>query len=198
MRGRLLVVDDFVPTTTTYRRFFERAGCSVDVAHCLRDARLLLARAEQQLACYDAIVLDLRLPDGDGAELMTLLGPQGARPVVLVLSGYLTSQRTVEFMRHDVQCLTKPAAAELIMEALDELLAAARPRDGARALAQENRLSPKESLLLALACDGKTDEEAALALGVAIGTVYSMWARIRKKTGHRGKREILLAAARRR
>ena len=58
-----------------------REGLTVDSVASLDEARAALA-----LAQYRLLVLDRRLEDGDGLELLRELGPQATRPAVLVLS----------------------------------------------------------------------------------------------------------------
>ena len=65
---RLLLVEDEEDLVGVVRRSLVRAGYAVDVASTL-------AEAEERLGvnAYDLMVLDLRLPDGDGIDLATRL-----------------------------------------------------------------------------------------------------------------------------
>lgn len=71
---RLLIVEDEVELAETVRRALGRAGWAVDLA---ADA----AEAEEKvgLYAYDAVVLDLNLPDLDGVELCRRLRVGGLR-----------------------------------------------------------------------------------------------------------------------
>ena len=63
---RLLVVEDEARITEVLRAALSRAGFAVDAVGTMADARAALP-----LAPYDAIILDLGLPDGDGLDLLT-------------------------------------------------------------------------------------------------------------------------------
>ncbi|MBN8829222.1 MAG: response regulator transcription factor [Sphingomonadales bacterium] len=60
---RVLVVEDNQRLAKLVADGLQRRGFSCDIAHCLADADDAMAGAS-----YDAIVLDLGLPDGDGLE----------------------------------------------------------------------------------------------------------------------------------
>jgi DNA-binding response OmpR family regulator len=78
---RLLVVEDEHELATLMRGTLERAGFAVDLAPDLTQARDHLG-----LVRYDALVLDLALPDGDGLSLLRRLRANGATVAVLVLT----------------------------------------------------------------------------------------------------------------
>lgn len=59
---RILIVDDEVGLLPLFRKALERIGFEVAVAHSLWEA-------EQQPGPFDAIVADVRLPNGDGRHL---------------------------------------------------------------------------------------------------------------------------------
>ena len=64
MSPRLLLIDDDARLTAMVGDYLRRAGYTVDVAGSLAEGRERIGRE-----LYDALVLDLRLPDGDGLEL---------------------------------------------------------------------------------------------------------------------------------
>ena len=78
---RLLVVEDEVRITEVLRAALSRAGFAVDAVATVADARAALP-----LAPYDAVILDLGLPDGDGLDLLTELRRAGSLVPVLVLT----------------------------------------------------------------------------------------------------------------
>ena len=78
---RLLVVEDEVRIVELVRSAFLRAGFTVDSMHTVADA---LAAASA--IPYDAIVLDLGLPDGDGVALLKELKQTGSKTPVLILT----------------------------------------------------------------------------------------------------------------
>ncbi len=78
---RLLVVEDEPDLLVLMSRALERGGFAVDGAPDLAQADLHLG-----LASYDALILDLNLPDGDGLSLLRRLRARGSRLPILVLT----------------------------------------------------------------------------------------------------------------
>ena len=78
---RLLVVEDEARITEVLRAALSRAGFAVDAVDTMADARAMIP-----LAPYDAVILDLGLPDGDGLDLLTELRRTGSLVPVLVLT----------------------------------------------------------------------------------------------------------------
>ncbi len=78
---RLLVVEDERELANLIRGALERAGFAADVAPDL-------AQSEDHLAVvrYDAMILDLALPDGDGLFLLRRLRARGSSLPVLLLT----------------------------------------------------------------------------------------------------------------
>lgn len=78
---RLLAVEDERDLGLLLRSALEKAGFAVDLARRLDDAADHLA-----LVTYDAAILDLSLPDGDGIELLRQLRRQGSTLPILILT----------------------------------------------------------------------------------------------------------------
>ena len=78
---RLLIVEDEARIVEVLRAALGRAGFVVDAVETIATARATLP-----LVSYDAVVLDLGLPDGDGLELLAELRRDGSRVPVLVLT----------------------------------------------------------------------------------------------------------------
>jgi DNA-binding response OmpR family regulator len=78
---RLLVVEDEARIVEVLRAALARAGFVVDAVETVAEARAALP-----LIPYDAVILDLGLPDGDGLALLAGLRRHGSRVPVLVLT----------------------------------------------------------------------------------------------------------------
>src|SRR5262249_19952587 len=78
---RLLVIEDEPRIAEILKNGLTRAGFVVDVVGLRADAREALA-----LTAYDAAILDLGLPDGDGLKLLAELRPVPNRIPILVLT----------------------------------------------------------------------------------------------------------------
>jgi DNA-binding response OmpR family regulator len=78
---RLLIVEDETRIAELVKAGLARAGFAVDVVGLCADARAALS-----VTRYDAAVVDLGLPDGDGLELLRELRTKGNQTPVLVLT----------------------------------------------------------------------------------------------------------------
>jgi DNA-binding response OmpR family regulator len=78
---RLLVVEDEGRIAELVKAGLARAGFAVDVVGLRADAQAALS-----VTTYDAAVVDLGLPDGDGLELLRKLRAEGDQTPVLVLT----------------------------------------------------------------------------------------------------------------
>ena len=87
---RALVVDDDSTLTMLVRRLLEEDGYAVDVAAKAEEGRTLAMVNE-----YDAIILDLQLPDGNGVSVLQHLRREGKKTPVVVLTGTKDSEVTI-------------------------------------------------------------------------------------------------------
>jgi DNA-binding response OmpR family regulator len=78
---RLLIVEDETRIAELVKAGLARAGFAVDVVGLCADARAALS-----VTRYDAAVVDLGLPDGDGLDLLRELRIKGNQTPVLVLT----------------------------------------------------------------------------------------------------------------
>src|SRR5215472_13956868 len=78
---RLLVIEDESRIAEILRPPLEQAGFAVDFVHLCADGRVALASH-----AYDAAILDLGLPDGDGLDLLAELRARGDGTPILVLT----------------------------------------------------------------------------------------------------------------
>jgi len=78
---RLLVIEDESRIAEVLRPALEQAGFAVDFVHLCADGRAALASHT-----YDAAILDLGLPDGDGLDLLAELRSRGDGVPILVLT----------------------------------------------------------------------------------------------------------------
>jgi two-component system response regulator AtoC len=99
----LMIVDDERNFTESLRLAMEDAF-TVSVAGSLECAREVLKNSMP-----DAILLDLRLPDGEGVELLNELKEFSRRPVVIIMTAFATVD-SAKKARHEgaVDYFTKP------------------------------------------------------------------------------------------
>jgi DNA-binding response OmpR family regulator len=78
---RLLVVEDEVRIAEVLRTSLGKAGFAVDSVASCGDAQAAL-----EVGAYDAMILDLGLPDGDGLALLARLRSRGDQTPILILT----------------------------------------------------------------------------------------------------------------
>jgi DNA-binding response OmpR family regulator len=110
---RLLIVDDDDATATMLRRSLSRHGFRVDAVGSAAQARELAAAN-----AYDAAILDLVMPDQDGAELAGALREKLPGLPVALLTGYTHSPLLAKLQRSGVKVFTKPVAVQEIVDFL--------------------------------------------------------------------------------
>ena len=103
--ARVLVVEDNALVTSATRILLEDAGFLVSTAARLSEAYAICRDSPPQ-----AILLDLRLPDGDGLSLLKRLREDGApMPVVAALTGRDEPEIRARCLRAGcVEVLVKP------------------------------------------------------------------------------------------
>jgi DNA-binding response OmpR family regulator len=115
----VLVVEDNALVTSATRILLEDAGFRVSTAGRLGDAYAIV-RSDPP----DAILLDLRLPDGDGLSLLKRLGEEGIPlPVVAALTGRDEPETRARCLRAGcATVLVKPVDARALAGIVRSLL----------------------------------------------------------------------------
>ena len=87
---RVLVVDDEAVVRAQLRRLLELRGYAVDEVTNGRDAlAVLTSNAAGDPDVVDVVILDMTMPDLDGAEVLRRVRDAGSRVPIIVSSGYL-------------------------------------------------------------------------------------------------------------
>ncbi|MGH7306012.1 MAG: response regulator [Candidatus Rokuibacteriota bacterium] len=115
---RILIVDDEVDLVTTYERLLRRKGYHVVSAGSCRDGIRLIEREPLAL-----VVTDLRLPDGDGLEIVRAARRTPTPTPALVVTGFASaSNRTAAMAAGASACLAKPFAASSLTTLVEQTL----------------------------------------------------------------------------
>ncbi|MBI2081757.1 MAG: sigma-54-dependent Fis family transcriptional regulator, partial [candidate division NC10 bacterium] len=105
---RILVADDERNFTQVLKMELGREGCAVDVAADGGEALRLMGGAE-----YDVLVLDLKMPEVPGMDVLREIRSWEAGPEVIVLTGHATVATAIEAMKLGAyDYLTKPCKTE--------------------------------------------------------------------------------------
>jgi len=103
-RHRLLVVDDEPDLRTLYELTLLREGYHIETAGCVEDAWQLLS--EQP---FSAVITDMRLPDGEGLDLIRRLDAAGRHEKSIVITAYGSAENAVSALKAGAyDYLTKP------------------------------------------------------------------------------------------
>lgn len=174
---RLLLIEDEAEMASWLVRAFKQTGFVPDHAPDAATAESLLAGND-----YDAVVLDLRLPDKHGLALLADIRKAGNRTPVLVLTAQGSLQDRVKGLNVGADdFLTKPFAIEELEARLAALVRRSRGRShtplqcGSLSCAHDSRaftlagsllqLTPRESAALSvlLARSGSPVEKSQLS-----------------------------------
>lgn len=118
--GTVLVVDDEPLIRTVTRTILERAGCKVLTAAHGREALDLAARHADEIR---AVILDLTMPEMDGAETLRELRRLRIDTPVLLASGYSEEEATGQFVGAGLAgFLQKPYLATQLLEKLQRVM----------------------------------------------------------------------------
>lgn len=183
------------------------ADAGIDVVGAVTGSDALRAVGD---ARPDVVLLDIRMPDVDGLELLRLLTGRPDAPVVAMLTTFDTDDYLAAALRGGAAGFllknTSPSALTQMVRTLAaggtvlapgvnrKVLASASVDPEARA--RVATLTPREFDVLRLVADGATNVEIASALRVSLGTVKDDVGTILAKLDVRSRVLAALTAAR--
>ena len=187
--GVLIVEDDPLLRADLGRSLAATPGLRVvGSAGTAREARKLL----QGSPAPSVLLVDLGLPDGDGVDLIRVLGERAPEAKALVLSVFADEERVVRALAAGAQgYVLKDASPEEVTRAIRDVAAGLVPLSPrvARYLLRNfappapsghaaparggERLSTREAQLLTLISHGQTAPQIAQSLGLSLHTVYT-------------------------
>jgi DNA-binding NtrC family response regulator len=107
---KIIVVDDDVLIRKNLESVLRRGRYDIACAGTIQAAREYLDKDS-----FDLVFLDVRLPDGDGTDLLKALQARPLRPLVVVSTGFGSVESAVECMRNGAfDYLLKPYSNEQI------------------------------------------------------------------------------------
>ena len=127
-RLTLLAVDDERTQLEDLARLL-RSSPNVREVECASDGRDALAKVATQR--FDAIFLDVRMPDLDGLELARVLKRFASPPQLVFVSAY-DGAAVEAFELHALDYLRKPVARRRVEEAVERVSAAIDATPGRR------------------------------------------------------------------
>jgi DNA-binding NtrC family response regulator len=116
--ARILVIDDDESITNTMKAILEDEGYIVDLAATGREA---IKRTEE--TAYNVALIDIRLPDMEGVELLRLMKDAVPRTRKIMMTGYPSMQNAVAALNKNADVyLIKPVDIEKLLSTLKEQL----------------------------------------------------------------------------
>ena len=114
----ILVIDDDKSILRTFTRILQKAGYKVDVAETGKEA---IEKAEKTK--YDLSLVDVRLPDMDGTDLLIKLKESMRGTVKIVITGFPSLEVGVKALDAGADAyLVKPVKPEELLMLIDEKL----------------------------------------------------------------------------
>jgi two-component system response regulator PilR (NtrC family) len=145
--ARVLVVDDEADIRELLDLTLVRMGLSADCAATVAEARQLLAHH-----AYRLCLTDMRLPDGEGLEIVRLIGERYGETPVAVITAFGSAENAVAALKAGAfDYLAKPVALEqlrsLIKSALNLPPASSHQEDTLDASAWAGRLKGQSAVI---------------------------------------------------
>ncbi len=138
MQSRLLLIDDDTRLTAMVGDYLRGHGFEVDAAPSLAQGRERL-----RLSAYDALLLDLMLPDGDGLDLTRELRAEARTrrlPILMLTARGEPMDRIVGLEIGADDYLPKPFEPRELLARVKALLRRAAPDEGSDAVLEFGRL----------------------------------------------------------
>jgi len=115
---RILVVDDDENIRNTMKAILESEGYTVDIAANGMEA---IKRSEE--TAYNVALLDIRLPDMEGVELLKLIKDAVPRTRKIMVTGYPSMQNAVAALNKNADAyMVKPVDIEKLLNMVKEQL----------------------------------------------------------------------------
>src|SRR5438270_9517198 len=154
---RILVVDDEDNIGRSLRMILEREGYQVNSVHSAAELRAFPERVRM-----DLFLLDVRLPDASGIDLLRELQAAEIPAPVIMISGHATIADAVEATRAGAfDFLEKPLGRDRVLVALKNAMAQSTLRDENERLREIVGSSPK--MIGASPAFTRAVEQAAMA-----------------------------------
>jgi len=117
---RILVVDDDETIRTTMKAILEDEGYLVDLAGTGKEAI-----QKTQDRTYNIALLDIRLPDMEGIELLKLMKESVPRTRKIMVTGYPSMQNAISALNKNADAyMLKPVDIERLLSTVKEQLEA--------------------------------------------------------------------------
>lgn len=116
--NNILVIDDDVSFCMLLNTFLTRKGFAVSTAYSIEEAKQLFDQTKFQL-----ILTDVRLPDGDGVEILKYVKEENPTIQVILMTGYTDIKTAVNAMKLGAfDYVAKPINSDQILDTIKQAL----------------------------------------------------------------------------
>ena len=116
--ARIIIVDDDENIRKTMKTILEDEGYAVDLAATGNEAIEMT-----QKTAYNIALLDIRLPDMEGVELLKLIKDNVPRTRKIMVTGYPSTQNAISALNKNADAyLVKPVDVEKLLNMVKEQL----------------------------------------------------------------------------
>lgn len=209
---RVIVVEDDVRLRRHLEEVLSKAGAPITFGGGFGTVAEAFAALDDAATAVDVALVDLRLPDGSGLDVIRRIRTTRPQADVVVITVLDAPATVLEAVRAGARgYILKDWTAEQIVEGVREVAAGGAPMspriarlvlDTMRAETPPGQppppaLTDREREVVALLCEGRTYREAATALGISVGTVQTYVKAIYGKLEVESKAELTAAMFRR-
>jgi two-component system, NtrC family, response regulator HydG len=121
--ANILIVEDDITFCKTLNGFLSKHGHIVDIKHNIKDGLKLI-----QKKIYHLLLVDFRLPDGTGVELLNYIRSNKITSPVIIMTSFIdvrTAVRAIKLGAYDY--ITKPVRPEELLMVISEALEKKNP-----------------------------------------------------------------------
>jgi len=117
-KARILIVDDDEDICKTLSLILQEEGYETDIANTGREA---IKKSRENF--YNVALLDIKLPDVEGTELLTKMRETSPKMIKIMVTGYPALKNAVEALNRGADAyLMKPVNPEKVIKTIKEKL----------------------------------------------------------------------------
>ena len=114
----ILIVDDDKSILRTFTRILQKSGYEVEIAETGKEA---MEKVEKRL--YDLALVDIRLPDIEGTDLLSQLKKQLQHTIKIMITGFPSLETGVKALDEGADAyLVKPVKPQELLSIIEEKL----------------------------------------------------------------------------
>ncbi|MFB9052414.1 sigma-54-dependent transcriptional regulator [Formosa undariae] len=114
----ILLIEDDVAFSNMLKRFLEKHDYTVTISYGFEDAKAIILKDD-----FDLIFTDLRLPDGNGLELLEIVKKNKEKTPVILMTGYAEVSTAVKAMKQGaIDYISKPFNQDEVLHVISNAL----------------------------------------------------------------------------